>query len=84
MEEPAPRMFWPREVWGRYGKSLDAFRHPGARTPAVQCLNHLVSDALRHLPHCLEYMRRLRNPRVFRRVASPPPPRLHASLRARS
>lgn len=44
MEEPAPRMFWPREIWGRYAarSGLDAFRSPGNRKAAVQCLNHMV------------------------------------------
>lgn len=45
MEEPAPRMFWPREVWGRYGRSLDAFKKPANRAAAVRCLNHLVGCA---------------------------------------
>jgi farnesyl-diphosphate farnesyltransferase len=22
-EEPAPRMFWPRDVWSKYGKKLE-------------------------------------------------------------
>jgi hypothetical protein len=41
-ELPAPRMFWPRDVWGRYASHLEDFKEPGARTAAVQCLNHLV------------------------------------------
>ena len=42
LEEPAPRMFWPREIWGRYAKSLDAFKDPANRGDAVRCLNHMV------------------------------------------
>jgi hypothetical protein len=45
MEEPAPRMFWPREVWGRYAPSLDAFKDPANRPAALKCLNHLVGGA---------------------------------------
>jgi farnesyl-diphosphate farnesyltransferase len=26
MEEPAPRMFWPREIWGRYAGELADFK----------------------------------------------------------
>ena len=26
MEEPAPRMFWPREIWGEYGRTLADFK----------------------------------------------------------
>ncbi len=42
LEEPAPRMFWPREIWGRYADTLAAFKEPGNRKAAVQCLNHMV------------------------------------------
>lgn len=44
-EIPAPRMFWPREVWGLYASKLDEFKEPVNRTAAVQCLNHLVGDS---------------------------------------
>jgi farnesyl-diphosphate farnesyltransferase len=42
MEEPAPRMFWPREIWGKYAKSLDEFKDPANRGAAVECLNDMV------------------------------------------
>ncbi|GIL72940.1 hypothetical protein Vretimale_4591 [Volvox reticuliferus] len=71
MEEPAPRMFWPREIWGQYGTSLECFKDPANRKQAVQCLNHMITDALRHLPSCLQYMRQLRNLLVFRFCAIP-------------
>lgn len=45
MEEPAPRMFWPREIWGRYADELAAFKEPSHRKAAVRCLNHMVSLA---------------------------------------
>lgn len=31
VEEPAPRMFWPREIWGRYAGELADFKHPQNR-----------------------------------------------------
>jgi len=31
LEEPAPRMFWPREVWGKYAQQLAAFKVPENR-----------------------------------------------------
>ena len=45
MEEPAPRMFWPREIWGKYAASLDEFKAPANRTAALQCLNEMVRSA---------------------------------------
>mmetsp|Transcript_20164 Transcript_20164/g.36231 ORF Transcript_20164/g.36231 Transcript_20164/m.36231 type:complete len:519 (-) Transcript_20164:72-1628(-) len=71
LEEPAPRMFWPRDVWSRYASTLDEFKAPSHRVGAVRCLNHLILDALRHLPHCVEYMQSLRNTQVFRFCAIP-------------
>jgi farnesyl-diphosphate farnesyltransferase len=38
MEEPAPRMFWPREIWGRYAGELDAFKDPKNRYCTVSTL----------------------------------------------
>jgi farnesyl-diphosphate farnesyltransferase len=71
MEEPAPRMFWPQQVWARYAGELADFKEPSNRTAAVQCLNHLVTDALRHLPHCLSYMAAVQHPMNFRFCAIP-------------
>lgn len=28
LEEPAPRMFWPREIWGKHADELAAFKVP--------------------------------------------------------
>ena len=35
VEEPAPRMFWPKCVWSKYAKTLDAFQYPENREKAV-------------------------------------------------
>ena len=34
-------------------------------------LNHMVADALRHAPRCLEYMAQLEDPQVFAFCAIP-------------
>lgn len=70
-EEPAPRMFWPREIWGRYSDNLADLQLATHRTPAVQCLNHMISNALRHVPHCVAYLSALRDKDVFRFCAVP-------------
>lgn len=72
-EEPAPRMFWPKEIWGDYAPTgaLEDFTLTKNRAAAVHCLNHMITDALAHAPHCLEYMSRVRNPWVFRFCAIP-------------
>ena len=71
MEEPAPRMFWPKAIWGKYASQLEDFKEPSERESAVQCLNHMILDALRHMPYCIEYMKKLRNRMVFRFCAIP-------------
>ena len=71
VEEPAPRMFWPKCVWSKYGKTLDAFQHPENRDSAVSCMNHLITIALSHGVDSLEYMSMLKNVDVFRFCAIP-------------
>lgn len=70
-EEPAPRMFWPRDVWGLYATELADFKEPKNRQDALKCLNHMIADALRHAPQCLEYMSHLKDPMIFRFCAIP-------------
>lgn len=36
-------MFWPKEIWRRYGNSLADFKSPANAKQAVQCLNHMVT-----------------------------------------
>ena len=70
-EEPAPRMFWPREIWGRFASSLDEFKDPAHRPAAVACLNAMVADALRHFGPALTYMAGLSDRDVLRFCAIP-------------
>eukprot|EP00270_Netrium_digitus_P002873 TRINITY_DN13246_c0_g1_i5.p1 TRINITY_DN13246_c0_g1~~TRINITY_DN13246_c0_g1_i5.p1 ORF type:complete len:405 (+),score=80.85 TRINITY_DN13246_c0_g1_i5:168-1382(+) len=75
-EEPAPRMFWPREIWGKHAENLEDFRRPergsDAEKHAVECLNEMVTDALRHACDCIMAMGTLSlcygNPGVFHKV----------------
>jgi len=71
VEEPAPRMFWPKQIWGQYGDKLADFKEAGNRKAAVQCLNHMIVDALQHLPACVQYMEGLQHSEVFRFCAIP-------------
>jgi len=71
MEEPAPRMFWPKCIWSKHGKTLDAFKEPENRAAAVACMNELITNGLTHATDSLEYMTRLKNVDVFRFCAIP-------------
>ncbi len=65
------RVFWPSDVWKRYAEDLDFFHKNPHHPNSVACLNHLVTDALRHVPDALAYMSLLRNKKVFRFCAIP-------------
>ena len=70
-EEPAPRMFWPKEIWGGYARRLSDLKNERHADEAVHCLNHMILNALQHAEGCLEYMYRLRNRDIFRFCAIP-------------
>ena len=67
------RAFWPQEIWKGYTKTgnLGELATEEARPRALQCLNHLITNALLCIPECLEYMHLLRTEEVFRFCAIP-------------
>ena len=65
------RVFWPAAAWQAAGDTPAALREPGHEEVAVDGLNRLVADALRHLPDCLRYLGRLQDPAVYRFCAIP-------------
>lgn len=65
------RSFWPSEIWKQYADHFDEFVNAPDSPKSLACLNHLVFDALRHIPDCIEYMRLLQNKKVFRFCAIP-------------
>jgi len=65
------RIFWPEEIWRQYADEFEDLRDTPDMPRSLACLNHMVCDALRHVPDCLEYVSHLRNPDVFRFCAIP-------------
>ena len=45
-EEPAPRMFWPKSVWGKHAAALEDLKRGDKSDNAVACLNELVCQPL--------------------------------------
>jgi phytoene/squalene synthetase len=39
LEEPAPRMFWPQEIWGKHANKLADFKEPQNRCAIVAVCN---------------------------------------------
>lgn len=69
-EEP-PRMFWPKQIWGKYVAELADLKEPGREKPARSCLNEMVACALSHMPHVVDFMAELKDPSIFRFCAIP-------------
>lgn len=78
------RAWWPQDIWKQYavteagsepclGSFKDMAVHPDPfiRDKALQCLNHMVSNALLLAPSCLRYMGTLTHPDIFRFCAIP-------------
>lgn len=64
------RAFWPRDIWGQYANDLGDFANNPSKK-GIECLNHLVADAMTHAPACLKYLTELRDPAVLRFCAIP-------------
>ena len=69
IEEPAPRMFWPKCVWSKHA-GTGSFRHPENRDSAVSCMN-ISSPSFCSTAWTREYMSKLKNVDVFRFCAIP-------------
>jgi farnesyl-diphosphate farnesyltransferase len=65
------RTWWPKDIWGQYGPTLESFAAAPHARSSLACLNHMVTDALVHVPDCLEYISQLRDPKVFQFCAIP-------------
>lgn len=65
------RVFWPREIWSKYAEEITDFIAPSNSRHALACMNELITNALEHVPVCIDYMSRLREPRVFNFCAIP-------------
>ncbi|CAA7019872.1 unnamed protein product [Microthlaspi erraticum] len=71
-EIPKSRMFWPREIWGKYVDKLEDFKNEENSTKAVQCLNEMITNALIHVEDFLKSKAVLRTPSIFLSGAIPP------------
>ena len=65
------RVFWPSDVWSKGAEQLDYFSKNPEANKSLAVLNELVTDAMRHLPDCIAYLRLLKNPAIFRFCAIP-------------
>jgi farnesyl-diphosphate farnesyltransferase len=64
------RFFWPKEIWSQYAdEKASMYKNPSPES--MQCLNHMVNNALAHYTDCLDYLTMLQDKSVFRFCAIP-------------
>lgn len=68
---PQGRVFWPQSVWSKYASDFGWFQANPNQLNATSCINELVTDALRHIPDCLEYLSLLKDEKNFKFCAIP-------------
>ncbi|KAL5855937.1 hypothetical protein ACOSQ4_005739 [Xanthoceras sorbifolium] len=55
-EIPKPRIFWPRDIYSKYVDKIEDLKCEENSVKAVQCLNEMVTDALKHAGDCLNHL----------------------------
>lgn len=65
------RVFWPKDIWQQYGDSIEDFKYEKNFSKGVACINHLVTNALEHVPHVFDYLSSLQNDKIFNFCAIP-------------
>ena len=67
------RRWWPEEIWKQYTPDLQAFisKRPADKELALRCLNHMVANALEHVPQCIEYLKSIKDHQNFLFCAIP-------------
>jgi len=71
ISQKPPRVFYPKDVWNKYAIKIEDFSQTKNYKNAVTCANELITDAMKHSIRCLDYMKMLKDPSVFRFCAIP-------------
>lgn len=66
---PAPTSF--PQIWSQYAKDLADFTKPENEKQGLKCLNHMVADALGHVPDVFKFMGRIKDQSIFNFCAIP-------------
>lgn len=65
------RSFWPKEIWSEYTDELPNLVKPQFKKNGVECINHLVLNALNHVEDVLVYLSMVKDPSSFNFCAIP-------------
>lgn len=71
ISENPPRVFWPEEIYNKYVSNLFDLLKWEHRYEALKCLNHMITDAIKHTQHCLDYMKLINDKTVFKFCSIP-------------
>jgi len=71
INEQPPRIFYPKAAWSKWANDIADFKDPKNINAALNCLNELITNGLRHTSDCLDYLEIIRDPTVFRFCAIP-------------
>ncbi|KAF9963352.1 bifunctional farnesyl-diphosphate farnesyltransferase/squalene synthase [Modicella reniformis] len=65
------RRFWPKEIWGQYAQQMDDLVKPENKEQSLQCLSHMIYNAMGHIKDVLEYLNMVKNKSCFKFCAIP-------------
>ncbi|KAI9172260.1 putative squalene synthase [Paramyrothecium foliicola] len=65
------RRWYPKEIWSQHVDKWEDLFDPKYQEQAVNCISHMVLDALKHAEDCLFYMAGMRDQSCFNFVAIP-------------
>lgn len=65
------RRWYPKEIWSQHVDKWEDMFNPAQQTKAIECVSHMVLDALKHSEECLFYMAGIKDQSVFNFVAIP-------------
>ncbi|GAA6001796.1 hypothetical protein JCM10207_002324 [Rhodosporidiobolus poonsookiae] len=65
------RVFWPKEIWGKYADKPEDLYKKGNEKKAMWALSEMTVDALAHATDALDYLTLLSNQSVFNFCAIP-------------
>lgn len=65
------RRWYPKEIWSQHVDKWEDLFDPSKQDKALNCISHMVLDALKHVEECLFYMAGMRDQSCFNFVAIP-------------
>jgi len=71
ISQKPPRIFYPKNVWSKYAENIEDFGKSSYSKQAVTCLNELITDTMKHSMDCLDYIKMIKEPSIFKFCAIP-------------